>query len=102
MKKPFKEQIKEFPPICTMIVEIVNSSTGSIALTIMFYVMMFKNGMIFFIEIFVVWVIWGFHVYNKISSKKLDRKEIVSITLLIIVYIIILFLFTCFSIKEFL
>lgn len=105
MSKPLKEQIKKIPPICTKIINIVNSSTGSIALTIMFYNMMVKeiglNGIgIFIIEIITVWGIWGFHAYNEISSKKLEKKEAVSVGLIIIVYVSIIFIFTYKSITQ--
>ena len=80
MIKPFKEQIKGLPKICSDIVEIVNSSTGSIALTIMFYYFTFKQvGFssipIFIIEILTVWGIWGFHAYNKITSRNHEEKR---------------------------
>lgn len=106
MKKTFKEQITEFPPICTKIVEIVNSSTGSIALTIMFYYLMVEEvGLggvaLFIIEIITVWGIWIFHAYNEISSKNLAKKEAISIGLIIVVYVAMIFLFTLLSIKEF-
>ncbi|MCO6547537.1 MAG: hypothetical protein J6583_07150, partial [Gilliamella sp.] len=91
---------------CTKIVDIVNSSTGSIALTIMFYYMMVKdvglNGIgMFIIEIITVWGIWGFHAYNEISSKNLEKKEAISIGLIIVLYVAVIFLFTLLSIKEF-
>jgi hypothetical protein len=106
MKKTFKEQIKKFPPICTKIVDIVNSSTGSIALTIMFYYMLVKdvglNGIgMFIIEIITVWGIWGFHAYNEISSKNLEKKEAIPIVFIIIVYVSTIFIFTYKSITQF-
>lgn len=105
MIKPFKKQIKGLPKICSDIVEIVNSSTGSIALTIMFYYFTFKQvGFssipIFIIEILTVWGIWGFHAYNKITSRNHVKKEAISIGLLIIVYVSIIFIFTYESTKQ--
>lgn len=105
MKKTFKEQIKNAPQICTKIVEIVNSSTGSIALTIMFYYFMVKQAELrsitfFIIEIILVWGIWLFHAYNKISSQNLKKKEAISIGIIIIVYVGFIFIFTYKSIAQ--
>ncbi|MFQ0992208.1 hypothetical protein [Gilliamella apicola] len=105
MIKPIKEKIKGLPKICSDIVEIVNSSTGSIALTIMFYYFTFKQvGFssipIFIIEILTVWGIWGFHAYNKITSRNHVKKEAISIGLLIILYVSIIFIFTYESTKQ--
>lgn len=105
MKKTFKEQIKMLPQICTKIVEIVNSSTGSIALTIMFYYFMVKQAelrsiTLFIIEIILIWGIWLFHAYNEISSQNLKKKEAISIGIIIIVYVGFIFIFTYKSIAQ--
>jgi len=96
----YKDGAKSFISVCSEIVELINSSTGFIAITIAYYFLLMNKTssaidiIIFTIVNAVTWGIWFIHAYNRIKAKKLDKIDFIITLFLIITYVCLIFIFT--------
>lgn len=98
--KTYKNGAKSVISVCSDIVELINSSTGFIAITIAYYFLMMNKTssaiyiIIFTIGIVMAWGIWFIHAYNRIKAKKLDKIDFIMTLFIIITYVCSIFIFT--------